>query len=332
VTVVADPTRAADLLARGSRGDIAALSQLITAVESRTDAGVAALGHIYARTGNAHIIGVTGAPGSGKSTLVGALARELRVRDLRVAIVAVDPSSSISGGAILGDRIRMTEHILDPGIFVRSMSSRGMLGGLARTTFDVVSVLDATGWDVVIVETVGVGQAEVEIAQLAETTLVVSVPGLGDDIQAIKAGLLEVADVHVVNKVDRPEANRTIAELKTMLRFAPPRGKDAWHVPVLGTSATNGTGLTELADTLAKHRSWYRDSSGREGRERAIAAARVLAVAKELVIERMKDPARDDAFTATVDEVQQKRLHPAAAAERLLDHISEQPVSERFDT
>jgi LAO/AO transport system kinase len=330
MTSSAQMTRGADLLARGTAGEVAALSQLITAVESRTVAGVQALDEIYARTGNAHVVGITGAPGSGKSTLVGALAGELRRRGVRVAIVAVDPSSSISGGAILGDRIRMSEHILDPGIYVRSMSSRGVLGGLSRATFDVVSVLDATGWDIVLVETVGVGQAEVEIAQLAQTTVVVSVPGLGDDIQAIKAGLLEVADLHVVNKVDRPDSNRTIAELKTMLRFAPPRGSGAWHVPVLGTSASDGTGVPELADTLARHRDWYQDSEGRAAREHANAAARVLAVVKELVIERMQDPSLVAEFSSTIDEVVSKRLHPGEAASRLLNHISQNSVIERL--
>lgn len=330
MTVAPDRTRGEELLERAAAGQVAALSQLVTSVESRSAVGTQVLDEIYARTGGAHIIGITGAPGSGKSTLVGALAKELRARELRVAIVAVDPSSSISGGAILGDRIRMSEHILDPGIYVRSMSSRGMLGGLSRATFDVAAVLDATGWDVVLVETVGVGQAEVEIAQLAQTTVVVSVPGLGDDIQAIKAGLLEVADLHVVNKVDRPDANRTIAELKSMLRFGPLGGAGAWRVPVVGTSASQGTGIPEFADRLADHRSWYRDSAGRADRERANSAARVLAVVKELVIERMQDPARDTEFGATIDDVVAKRLHPGAAARRLLDHISRTTGPERL--
>lgn len=309
---------------------MAALSQLISAVEGRTETGLDIIGDIYARTGRAHVVGITGAPGSGKSTLVGALARELRARGKTIAIVAVDPSSSITGGAILGDRIRMSEHILDPGIFVRSMSSRGVLGGLSRATFDVVSVLDSAGWDFVLVETVGVGQGEVEIAQLADTTAVVSVPGLGDDIQAIKAGLLEVADVHVVNKIDRPDANRTIAELKTMLRFGPVPAEGAWHVPVLGTSAAQGTGVAELVDVLAAHGDWYVNSAGREARVRGNAAARVLAVAKELVIERMQDPGRDAEFWSTVDEVVARSLHPSAAASRLLDHITSKSAPERL--
>jgi LAO/AO transport system kinase len=310
------------LLQRALAGDKVALSRLISAVESRSETGLSVLGEVYARTGRAHVIGLTGAPGSGKSTLVGRLARELRQRGLRVAVVAVDPSSPISGGAILADRIRMTQHSLDPGVFIRSMSSRGALGGLARATFDVVSVLDATGWDVVLVETVGVGQGEVEIAQLAQTTVVVSVPGLGDDIQAIKAGLLEIADIHVVNKIDRPDADQTIAELKAMLRLGPPKDAGAWGVPVIGTSAAAGTGLADLADTLDRHRAWQSNSPQREQRERAKAIARVRAIIKELVIERLQDPARASEFGAIIDALLGKELHPAAAAAHLLDHIS----------
>jgi LAO/AO transport system kinase len=208
------------------------------------------------------------------------------------------------------------------------MSSRGVLGGLARATFDVVTVLDAAGWDLVIVETVGVGQGEVEIAQLAQTTVVVSVPGLGDDIQVIKAGLLEVADIHVVNKTDRPDANRTIAELKAMLRLAPPRVAGAWGVPVIGTSATAGTGLDALADALERHRGWYEGSPQRDQRERVKVVARVRAIAKDLVIERMEDPALAHEFDATIDAVVAKKLHPAAAASRFLNHISDDYMSE----
>jgi LAO/AO transport system kinase len=311
-----------DLIDRGAQGEVAATSQLITAVESRT-AGMATLDAIYARSCHAHIIGITGAPGSGKSTLVAALARELRTRDMRVAVVAVDPSSSISGGAILGDRIRMGEHTLDPGIFVRSMSSRGVLGGVSRATVDAVAVLDATGWAVVIVETVGVGQAEVEIAQIAHSTVVVSVPGLGDDIQAIKAGLLEIADVHVVNKIDRPDAHKTIKDLLGMLRLSEPGGDDQWSAPVLGTSAVSGEGVPALADALSRHREWLGSSDHLRQRERAIAIARIRTIAKASILERLQDPANTGDFLAIVDQVVSRALSPYRAAALLLSRVSD---------
>ena len=321
-----------DLLSRAIVGEVAAVGQLITAVEMRTAFGMASLDRIYARTGRAHVVGITGAPGSGKSTLVTALARELRKRDQKVAIVAVDPSSSRSGGAILGDRIRMSEHVLDPGIFIRSMSSRGLLGGVSRSTVDAVAVLDATGWDVVIVETVGVGQAEIEIVQIAQTTVVVSVPGLGDDIQTIKAGLLEVADLHVVNKVDLPGAQRTMKDLFAMLLLSAPGGENSWPIPVLGTSGVTGEGVPELVDALARHRDWLGSSNELGRRERDNAVARIRAIAKDLVIERMYDPARARDFDAIVDQVISKRLNPYAAAAQLIDRGKEDdPLTKRLD-
>jgi LAO/AO transport system kinase len=318
-----------DLLERAAAGSIPATSQLITAVEARSPGALAVLDRVYARGGGAHVVGITGAPGSGKSTLTTVLAQELRARGDRVAIVAVDPSSSLTGGAILGDRIRMTSLVLDPGVFVRSMSTRGALGGLARATTDAVAVLDATGWDWVIVETVGVGQAEVEIAQLARTTVVVSVPGLGDDIQAIKAGLLEVADVHVVNKIDRPDANRTRKELLSMLHLGPMPGSEDWQVPVLGTSASRGEGVEELADVLVKHREWHLGSPRRAAREREAALARIQAIAKELVAERIGSPSAAPDLEATLDAVLAHRLTPAAAAELLIDRLPDRPSDHR---
>jgi GTPase len=310
------------LLLRGQRGETAAISQLITALESRTEVGLAICGKVHAASGGAHVIGVTGAPGSGKSTLVSALAREARARGRTVGIIAVDPSSSLSGGAILGDRIRMQDHTLDRGTFVRSMSSRGSVGGVSRATVDAVAVLDATGWDVVIVETVGAGQADVEIVQIARTTVVVSVPGLGDDIQAIKAGLLEVADVHVVNKADRPESNKTVAELLAMLTLGGPPTDGRWTVPVLATASLNGDGVPELADALDAHLAWLRRSGELERRERAATAARIRAVAKDLLVERLHDPARGEGFDAVVDDVVAHRLDPHAAASLLIDRLA----------
>ncbi|MDO8212017.1 methylmalonyl Co-A mutase-associated GTPase MeaB [Conexibacter sp. CPCC 206217] len=317
--------RLADLLTRSRAGDVTATSQLISALEARRVGSGAVLADLYRAGGHAHVIGITGSPGSGKSTLVNALARELRERGETVAIVAVDPSSALSGGAILGDRIRMQDHTLDRGIFVRSMSSRGSLGGISRATVDAVSVLDAAGWDNVVVETVGVGQAEVEIMRIAHTTAVVSVPGAGDDVQAIKAGLMEIADVHVVNKADRPDANKTAAELLSMLTLAGPPGPGGWAVPVLSTEALTGTGVPELADTLAAHVAWMAQSGERTRRERSIATARIHSIAKDLVLERLADPAATELVERVVHEVAARRLDPHTAARALVDH---EPVPE----
>lgn len=314
--------RGRELLQRGQDGDIAAISQLITALESDSPVGRSVRGEVYAASGGAHIVGITGAPGSGKSTLVKVLASELRSRGRRVGIVAVDPSSSLSGGAILGDRIRMQDHGLDEGVFARSMSSRGYLGGVSRATVDAVGVLDATGWDMVIVETVGVGQAEVEIVGIAQTTVVVSVPGLGDDIQAIKAGLLEVADLHVVNKEDRPDANKTIAELVNMLRLGahPPAG--GWSIPVMGTVALDGRGVPELVDGLDQHLDWLKTSGELGQRERRAAENRLRAIAKELVVARMSDADFGASFSDAVDDVVARRIDPHAAVAALIDQVS----------
>jgi LAO/AO transport system kinase len=313
------------LLARAREGDVPATSQLISALESRRPGMEAILGDLHRAGGHARILGITGSPGSGKSTLVSALARELRGRGETVAIVAVDPSSALSGGAILGDRIRMQQHALDPGIFVRSMSTRGWLGGVSRATVDAVAVLDAAGWDHVVIETVGVGQAEVEIMRIAHTTVVVSVPGAGDDVQAIKAGLMEIADLHVVNKADRPDANKTAAELLAMLTLAGPPAKGGWAVPVLSTASLDGTGVPELADTLAAHLAWMSSSGERTRREHAMAAARIHSIAKDLIVERLADPSANTVVDRVVRDVAERRLDPHSAARALVDN---EPVPE----
>ena len=304
-----------ELVERAIDGHVPSVARLISRLESRGREGDAILQRLHAEGGEAHVIGITGAAGSGKSTLVTALARELRKRDKTVGIVAVDPSSSISGGSILGDRIRMQEHALDPGVFVRSMSTRGSLGGLSRATIDAVTVLDASGRDVVIIETVGVGQDEVDVVQAAHSVAVVSVPGMGDDIQAIKAGLLEVADLHVVNKADRPDTDRTIAELRTMLSLVP---SGDWELPILPTVARDGTGVAELADAFEAHRAWLADSGELARRERRSAAARVAAVAQDLLLEELESPASGDAFERAVEDVQFRRTDPRTAARELI--------------
>jgi LAO/AO transport system kinase len=314
--------RYADLLERTREGHVPSIGQLISGLESRSPGSESILPALYAAAGHATIIGVTGAPGSGKSTLVSALAAELRGRGRTVGIVAVDPSSSLSGGSILGDRIRMQQHTLDPGMFVRSMSTRGWLGGVSRATFDAVTVLDAANWDVIIVETVGVGQADVEIVRIAHTTIVVSVPGLGDDIQAIKAGLLEVADLHVVNKADRPDSDKVVAELLSMLTLGELPDETGWPIPVLATTALDGTGIAELADTLERHAAWLRESGELERRERSAAAARIRSIAKELVVAHTEDPSARDRFDELVTEVAARRSDPHSAAHTLIDELT----------
>lgn len=305
-------------LMKARDGDVVALSQLVSAVESRRPDLGSVLHDIYTTGGHARVIGITGPPGSGKSSLTSALLRELRRRGERVAVVAVDPSSALTGGAILGDRLRMTEHSADAGVYVRSVSARGALGGLSRATADIVALLDSAGWDTIIVETVGVGQDEVDIMRLAHTVVVVSVPGLGDDVQAMKAGLLEVADLHVVNKADRKDAHRTTVELRAMLRLGAPRQPGQWHPNVLETIALNGTGISELADELARHRVWLSDSGELDRRLLDTAAERIRSIAKELLLRRLGDPAAASPFGALARDVAARKIDPHAAAAKLV--------------
>ncbi|MFN3761908.1 MAG: methylmalonyl Co-A mutase-associated GTPase MeaB [Anaerolineae bacterium] len=264
-----------ELVHRILEGDRRALARLISLIEDDGPPAQAALAALYPYTGRAHVVGITGAPGTGKSTLVNELAKGLRRRGRTVGIVAVDPTSPFTGGALLGDRVRMRDLAGDPGIFIRSMATRGSLGGLARATGDVVKALDAAGFAVVLVETVGVGQAEVDIARTAHTTIVVEAPGLGDDVQALKAGLMEIADILVVNKADRPGAAQTARALEVALELgrnsAGPGTDAAWRPPVLKTIALDGSGVAEVLEAIAAHRA-YLESSGlwsRRERERA---------------------------------------------------------------
>ncbi|MEI2777117.1 MAG: methylmalonyl Co-A mutase-associated GTPase MeaB [Tetrasphaera sp.] len=248
--------RAADvpaLLTAARSGSVRALARLISRVEAGDPRVPEVLAAAGAASTAAYVIGITGAPGVGKSTTTSALVRALRARGSRVAVLAVDPSSPFTGGALLGDRIRMEEHGTDSGVFIRSMAARGHLGGLAAATPQAIRLLEAAGFDVVLVETVGVGQSEVEVAASADTTLVLLAPGMGDGIQAAKAGLLEVADVLAVNKADRGGARETARELRAMLRLAD-RPPDAWHPPILSISAADGTGVDDLVDALTQHR------------------------------------------------------------------------------
>jgi LAO/AO transport system kinase len=245
------------LVTKALDGNRYALARLISLVEDDHGDARAALRAIYPHTGRAHIIGVTGAPGTGKSTLVNELTKALRAQTTTVGIVAVDPSSPFTGGAMLGDRVRMRDLAGDPGIFIRSMATRGSLGGLARATSDVVKLLDAVGFAVILVETVGAGQAEVDIARTAHTTIVIEAPGMGDEVQALKAGLMEIADILVVNKADRPGAARTARALELVINLNTTRsqtGDKTWQPPIVQTIALDGTGVAEVLEATAAHR------------------------------------------------------------------------------
>ena len=308
-------TATVDLLARARGGDKRSMARLVSVVENDEPGAAEAMRALYPQTGRAQIVGITGPPGGGKSTLVNRLAGTYRERASRVAIVAVDPSSPFTGGAILGDRIRMRERFLDEGIFIRSMASRGHAGGLARATARVVNVLDALGTDVILVETVGVGQEEVDVIRVVDTVCLVTVPGLGDDIQAIKAGVLEIADVLVVNKADRPGADETARDLAQMLSLAKDR---PWKTPIVRTSAQSGDGLPQLVDAIDKHRAWSRESGEYVERRRAAARSEVEALLQEALLRELAGRVGESRLAAAVARVAERSLDPYAAVEELL--------------
>jgi LAO/AO transport system kinase len=298
-------------------GDIRAVSRAITAIEDSTSEAEDLLRRIFPETGKAFVIGVTGAPGTGKSTLVDRLASHYRAQGNRIGIIAVDPTSPYTGGAILGDRIRMQGHASDPDMFIRSMATRGFLGGLARTTGDVALILDAAGKQFIFIETVGVGQDEVDIVRLADCTLVLLVPGMGDDVQNMKAGLMEIADIFVLNKSDREGVDRLEMELEAMLQLAPQR--DGWKPAIVRTVATENKGVEEVAAAIAKYRERASKSDERQSRKIDHWKSRLLALAEETVVRRAVAGADGEAaHDHLAREVAARRKDPYAAARELL--------------
>jgi len=313
--VVDDP-----LVAAVRAGERRAVARALTQVENAPGGPLSSA--LFPHAGRAHIVGITGAPGSGKSTLVAALAAVVRARGRTVGVVAVDPSSPFSGGAVLGDRVRMGAHAGDPGVFIRSMASRGSLGGLALATGDAVRVLDAAGFEVVFVETVGAGQAEVEIAHEAHSTVVVVVPGLGDDVQAIKAGILEIADVYAVNKADQPGADRAVAHLQQMLAIGM-RGRETdWLPPVLSTVATTGEGVPALADALEAHAAYLCAGSGWQDRERARATAELRRLLHARLVAEVFANGAGGRLEGLLDDLVARRIDPQTATAALLEDRS----------
>ncbi len=314
---LADP---AELVQRAVAGDARAVGRLISLVEDGGPALARAMTLLVPRAGRAQVIGITGAPGVGKSTATSALVGELRSQGHRVGVLAIDPSSPLSGGALLGDRIRMAEHATDPGVFVRSMASRGHLGGMAAAAPQALRVLDAAGYDPILIETVGVGQSEVAVMGLADTVVLLLAPGLGDSVQAAKAGVLEIADVYVVNKADRPDAGEVSRQLRQLQAMAPVPG---WTAPIVPTVATEPRGIDRLVAAVAEHRA-YLDGSG-EGTRRRSARARyeIEAIAAELLRRRL---AEDPAVDRLAERVLAGELAPQDAAAELLARLPDPEV------
>lgn len=299
-------------------GQYRALAQAVSLVEREDPQAERLLAEVYPATGRARVIGITGSPGAGKSTLVAALAKHYRRSDQRVGIIAVDPTSPFTGGAILGDRIRMAELYTDRGVFIRSMATRGFMGGLAKATNDVVDLLDASGFDIVIVETVGVGQDEIDVIRTVQTNVVILVPGMGDDIQAIKAGIMEIGDIFAVNKADRPGADRTVTEITMMMSLVEEHGD--WVPPIVKTVASASQGIEELDAAIVKHRGYLESSGELDRRNRERVRIRIETLLKEKFIDRLL--AATPNFDQILDDVLRKRNNPHDAAEDVLRRVT----------
>jgi len=302
-------------------GDSRALARVISAVENRTPGWSELLKALFPHTGRARILGLTGAPGAGKSTLVDQLARLYRKENRTVGIIAVDPTSPYTGGAILGDRIRMQEHFSDPGIYIRSMATRGSLGGLARTTADVATVLDASGRDLVMIETVGVGQDEVDIVRLADITVVILVPGMGDDVQIIKAGIMEIADIFVINKSDREGAERVEREIRALQSLA--TRTDNWTPPIVKTVATEGTGIQELATAIGEYEAYRQEENLVLKRNIQNWQERLIEMLRDALLEKARQQVGDGNVARYAAEVAEHKRDPYTLVEEIVSKMGQ---------
>ena len=308
-----------DIVAELLNGSKLAISRAITAVENEYDNAVEIMQKIYPHTGRAYVIGITGPPGAGKSTLTDKLTKEYRSRGKTVGIIAVDPSSPFSGGAILGDRIRMNELTMDEGVFIRSMATRGSLGGMSRKTAEAVKILDAAGKDIIFIETVGVGQSEVDIVKAADTTLVVLVPGLGDDIQAIKAGILEIGDVFAINKADRDGVERLHIEMEMMLDLD--QNETEWRPKITRTIASQNQGVVELVDSIEEHAAYMVKTGLIQKRRYARTRNEILTMLDEAIQTYLKKKVAGSRFEALTEEVSQRKNDPYSAVKSILAEV-----------
>jgi GTPase len=300
-------------------GDRRALARAITLIENGDPLAAEVVADLYPSTGHAYSVGITGSPGVGKSSIVSALVRLVRERDRTVGVLSVDPSSPFTRGALLGDRIRLADHFLDPGVFIRSMGTRGHTGGLAEATLQALLVLDAVGKDVVFLETVGTGQSEVGVITIADTVVLALQPGAGDAVQALKAGIMEIPDVIVINKLDHPLAKTALSEVRQVLSLAPQQG---WQPPIVLTEALRGEGIDELWGEIEKHRAWLEAEGELERRRRRNLAAEVFQLAAVRARRHLEEAVRDDpALTRLLDDVQERRLDPPAAVREILEQV-----------
>ncbi|HKP21028.1 MAG TPA: methylmalonyl Co-A mutase-associated GTPase MeaB [Thermoleophilaceae bacterium] len=312
---------AADLAERLLAGDRRALARAISLVENDDPEGWALVREVYPKTGRAAVVGFTGPPGVGKSTLIGRLVEHARTAEREVAVLSIDPSSPFTHGALLGDRIRLTDHFLDPGVYIRSMASRGSLGGLSEATLQAALLMDASGKDDVFLETVGVGQAEVDIIDHADTVVLVLMPGSGDSIQALKAGVMEIPDVIAVNKADHPLTDTMVREIRGVLSLGPQEG---WRVPIIKTEASRGEGVEELAEKMAEHREFIESEGTLAERRRRNLMNEVVALAAGRLRRKLEAEVKGDAeVQSLLDEVVSRRLDPASAAAKLLERESD---------